>query len=121
MHRLTLSLFFGHLVTSIVVAELPLDEPWWPKASPLPQPAGKVIRVATVDNLYEATRGLEEGTTVLIADGVYQMPAKLEIAGTAFLSEGLQGIAVESFSIFPSRDTARESAYARAKAPWWPT
>ena len=91
MHRFTLSLFFAHLVASIAGAELPLDEPWWPKASPLPQPAGKVIRVSTVDNLYKVTRGLEEGTTVLIADGVYQMPAKLEIAGNRVALRGASG------------------------------
>ena len=65
MRRLTLPFLFAHLVATIAGAELPRDESWWPKASPLPQPAGKVIRVSTVDKLYKVTRGLEEGTTVL--------------------------------------------------------
>ena len=81
MSRLMLPFFFAHLFASIYGAELPRDESWWPKASPLPQPTGRVIRVSTVNELYKATRGLEAGTTVFLADGVYQMPAKLDMAG----------------------------------------
>jgi len=86
-----LPFFFVHLLTSIYGADLPRDKSWWPKASPLPQPAGKVIQVSTVDELYRATRGLEEGATVFLADGIYQMPAKLEISGNDVSLRGASG------------------------------
>ncbi len=91
MRKLTLPFFFAHLMISIVGAELPRDESWWPKASPLPQPTGRVIRISTVDELFKATRELEAGTTVFLADGVYQMPAKLDMAGDRVSLRGASG------------------------------
>lgn len=52
---------------------------WLPKAPKLPPPVGDVIRVTNVDELFEAVRKAKPKTTILIADGLYEMPRRLEI------------------------------------------
>jgi parallel beta-helix repeat protein len=54
-----------------------LEQDWFPKAPPLPEPTGKVTKVNTVRELYRAARGLEEGETILVADGRYKMTHSL--------------------------------------------
>ncbi len=52
----------------------PPSQPWFPKAPPLPPPAGDVIRVSTVEQLFRAAEQVEPGGTILLADGHYLMP-----------------------------------------------
>lgn len=53
--------------------------PWFPIAPSLPPPAGQVIRVSTVDALFEAAETVQPGGTILIEDGQYYMPRYFEI------------------------------------------
>ena len=55
-------------------AEVP-HRPWFPQAPPLPPPAGEVIRVGDVDELYAAAARVKPGGTILLADGVYPVTA----------------------------------------------
>ncbi|HLJ57471.1 MAG TPA: GDSL-type esterase/lipase family protein [Chthonomonadaceae bacterium] len=57
----------------------PPSQPWFPKAPPLPAPAGDVIRVSSADALYAAAARVRPGGTILLADGRYGMGAPLEI------------------------------------------
>jgi hypothetical protein len=52
---------------------------WVPKAPALPPPQGRVIRVATVDELFRAANTVRPGETILLADGHYDMPRYLEL------------------------------------------
>ncbi len=56
------------------------SEPWFPVAPPLPAPEGDVIRVSTVDELFQASADVKPGGTILIADGHYMMPRYFEIS-----------------------------------------
>ncbi len=57
----------------------PPDQPWFPRAPRLPDPAGRVVHVETVAELQEAVARAEPETTILIADGHYRLPRYLEI------------------------------------------
>ncbi len=57
----------------------PPDQPWFPKAPPLPPAQGEVIRVASVPELFAAVERVKPGGTILLADGHYFMPRYLEI------------------------------------------
>jgi hypothetical protein len=59
-------------------ARLP-DFSWLQKAPPLPPPAGQVIRVATVDELFRAADVVRPGGTILLEDGHYMMPRYFEL------------------------------------------
>jgi hypothetical protein len=48
--------------------------PWFPKAPPLPQPRGEVIRVADADELLAAVDRVGRAGTILLADGQYKVP-----------------------------------------------
>ena len=50
------------------------DEHWFPKAPALPKPSGQVIRVKTVEGLFQAAKDVRLGGTILVADGHYRMP-----------------------------------------------
>ena len=56
-----------------------LQQPWLPKAPPLPAPAGQVIRVRTADELFRATVAVRPGGTILLADGEYGITRYLEL------------------------------------------
>lgn len=62
----------------VTVAEL-IRQPWFRKAPPLPKPAGQVIRVMTVEELFRAAEAVKPGGTILVADGRYEMPRTLEL------------------------------------------
>ncbi len=47
---------------------------WFPKAAPLPPPAGEAIRVATVDELLAAAERIGPGGTIVLAEGHYRVP-----------------------------------------------
>ena len=57
----------------------PPRQPWFPKAPPLPKPAGEVIRAATVEELFRAAKDVKPGGTILLADGHYPLPQFLEL------------------------------------------
>ncbi len=57
----------------------PPRQPWFPKAPPLPKPAGEVIRAATVEELYRAAQDVRPGGTILLADGHYPLPHFLKL------------------------------------------
>jgi hypothetical protein len=65
------------LVNSAVAA--PPDSSWLPLAPKLPPPAGHVIRVATVEELFAAARDIRPGGTILVEDGHYMMPRYFEL------------------------------------------
>ena len=52
----------------------PAMQDWFPKAPPLPKPAGEVVAVKTVAELYAAAENVKPGGTILVADGRYRMP-----------------------------------------------
>ncbi|MDQ1327416.1 MAG: hypothetical protein QG641_696 [Candidatus Poribacteria bacterium] len=56
-----------------------LYQSWFPKAPQLPPPDGEVIRVTSIDQLFDAVERVKPGGTILIADGHYMMPRYLEI------------------------------------------
>jgi len=62
-----------------------------PKAPPLPAPTGKVVRVADAEQLYQAVKDAQPGTTVLLADGVYKMGASLVISTDRLALRGQSG------------------------------
>jgi hypothetical protein len=50
-----------------------LDQPWYPKAPPLPPAKGNVIKAGTVEEMRAAIKNVKPGGTILIADGHYMM------------------------------------------------
>ncbi len=56
-----------------------LTQPWFPKALPLPPPKGEVLRVTTVDELFRAVETVKPGGTILIAEGFYSLPRRLNL------------------------------------------
>ena len=70
---LVFTLLFFH------VQAAPPEFSWISPAPPLPPPAGKVIRVSTVEQLFQAARDVEPGGTIAVADGHYMMPRYFEL------------------------------------------
>jgi hypothetical protein len=71
-------------------AELP-SRPWYPKAPPLPEPEGEVIRVSDVEGLREALDRVGEGGTILLADGSYPIDRTLILATDGVTLRGASG------------------------------
>lgn len=69
----------------------PPRQPWFPKAPPLPQPTGEVIRVRTPQELYEAAARVKPGGTILLADGLYRLSRRLEIRTDDVTLRGASG------------------------------
>jgi len=57
----------------------PPQRAWFPKAPPLPEPQGQVIRVDNVEQLFQAAGDVKAGGTILLADGQYMMPRYFEL------------------------------------------
>jgi hypothetical protein len=51
-----------------------------PQAPPLPPPAGEVVRVSDVQGLYAAADRIPAGGTILVEDGLYELPTRLTLA-----------------------------------------
>ena len=68
-----------------------LDQAWFPKAPPLPKPTGQIIKAKTVREIYNAARSLQEGGTILVADGHYLMTHSLYIRKTKAALRGESG------------------------------
>jgi hypothetical protein len=62
------------LSTCGTAAAAPPDELWFPKPPALAMPTGQVIRVTTVDELFQAANDVQAGGTISLADGRYMMP-----------------------------------------------
>lgn len=69
----------------------PPAEDWFPKAPPLPGPAGPVIKVDSVSQLYAAVDAVQRGSTILIADGLYRMPTTCTIRTDDITLRGASG------------------------------
>jgi hypothetical protein len=59
----------------------PMIPPWFPQAEPLAPPAGEVINVAKVSELFTAVDKVRRGGTILLADGHYKLPRILRLVG----------------------------------------
>lgn len=57
----------------------PPNQPWFPKAPPLPRPRGQTIEVSNVQELIGALEQIKPGGTILLADGHYMMPHYIEL------------------------------------------
>ncbi len=53
---------------------------WMPAAQPLPI-TGRVVNVSTVAQLRDAIANAQDGDTILVADGIYQLDRFLELTG----------------------------------------
>lgn len=53
---------------------LPPKQSWFPQAPPLAPPVGQVVRVSSVDELFDAAKSVRPGGTIMVADGHYMMP-----------------------------------------------
>src|SRR5262249_26004592 len=69
----------------------PPSQPWFPRAPRLPAPSGEVVRVATVAELYAAAERIRPGGTILIAEGLYELPQPLEIKTDRVAVRGAAG------------------------------
>ncbi|MFO0889488.1 MAG: SGNH/GDSL hydrolase family protein [Isosphaeraceae bacterium] len=86
-------LTYAEVVEALAVprtAGLP-HRPWFPKAPPLPPPAGEVIRVADVEGLRAAARRVKPNGTILLADGMYPVTETLVIATDRVTLRGESG------------------------------
>jgi len=69
----------------------PPDQSWFPKAPPLPRPAGQIIKVSSVQGLVKAVDEVKTGGTILLADGHYEMPHYIEITTDNVSLRGASG------------------------------
>jgi hypothetical protein len=87
-------LLTGNGTAGAVGQAYPLNPPmqsWFPKAPPLPDPQGNVVRVSTVEDLLKAIEGAQPGQTILVADGHYLMPRYVEIHADNVTLRGASG------------------------------
>ena len=68
-----------------------LDQAWFPKAPSLPKPSGNVIQVKTVNELFQATKDVAPGGSILLADGHYLMPRYFELTTDNVTLRGASG------------------------------
>ncbi|MGQ9697842.1 MAG: hypothetical protein ACUVRO_07590 [Armatimonadota bacterium] len=68
-----------------------LFQPWLPKAPPLPPPSGVVLTAHSVQELFDATQRVPPGGTILIAEGTYHLPRRLEIRTSGVTLRGQTG------------------------------
>ncbi len=52
---------------------------WFPEVRALPEPDGHVLRVKTVDELLTASKAVQPGGTILVADGHYMLPRYFDL------------------------------------------
>ncbi|NIP22980.1 MAG: hypothetical protein GWN67_03185 [Phycisphaerae bacterium] len=69
----------------------PPEQSWFPKAPPLPRPAGQIIKVSNVEGLVKAVDEVKTGGTILLADGHYEMPHYIEIRTDNVTLRGASG------------------------------
>ena len=95
-----MSLFRSTRLATVFVALLlfvpradgaPPEFSWLPPAPKLPSPAGQVIRVSTVEELFAASGDVHPGGTILLADGHYRMPRYFELRTDDVTLRGASG------------------------------
>ena len=69
----------------------PPNEPWFPRAPALAKPSGQVIRVTTVDELFQAAKDVQVGGTISVADGHYLIPKYFAITTNNVTIRGESG------------------------------
>ena len=69
----------------------PPEQSWYPKAPPLPRPAGQIIKVSNVKELVKAVDEVKTGGTILLANGHYMMPHYIEITTDNVSLRGASG------------------------------
>ncbi len=67
------------------------EQSWFPKAPPLPQPVGQIIKVSNAQELVKAVEEVKTGGTILLADGHYEMPHYIEIKTDNVTLRGASG------------------------------
>ncbi|MDP6544974.1 MAG: GDSL-type esterase/lipase family protein [Phycisphaerae bacterium] len=67
------------------------DESWWPKAPKLAPPKGRVIKVASVRQLFDAARKVRPGGTISVAPGHYRLSRRLGIGTDRVTLRGATG------------------------------
>jgi lysophospholipase L1-like esterase len=77
--------------SSILLTEGIPDRPWFPKAPPLPPPAGEIIHAGSVEELLKAVENVPPGGTIMVADGHYMMPRYFEIRTDDVTLRGASG------------------------------
>ncbi len=76
---------------SIATPTGPPSETWFPKAPPLPKPAGQVLKAASVDELVKAVAQVKPGGTILVAPGRYDMKRCLFLRTSKITLRGATG------------------------------
>jgi hypothetical protein len=69
----------------------PPNQPWFPKAPPLPRPRGQTIEVSNVQELIGAIEEVKPGGTILLTDGHYMMPHYIELKTNDVSLRGASG------------------------------
>ena len=64
---------------------------WLPEAQPLPKPEGEVVRVGTVQSLFQAADKAKPGQTILVEDGHYMLPRTLDLHADNLSLRGASG------------------------------
>ncbi len=67
------------------------DFSWILSAPKLPLPTGQVIRVSSVEQLFQAANDVQPGGTILVADGHYWMPRYFELGTDGVTLRGESG------------------------------
>ncbi|MDP6634206.1 MAG: GDSL-type esterase/lipase family protein [Phycisphaerae bacterium] len=64
---------------------------WWPKAPKLGAPKGRVIKVSSVRQLFEATKNVRPGGTIMLAAGRYNISRRVGITTDRVTLRGATG------------------------------
>ncbi|MDP7289459.1 MAG: GDSL-type esterase/lipase family protein [Phycisphaerae bacterium] len=67
------------------------DQAWWPKAPKLPAPKGQVIKVSSVRQLFDATKNVRPGGTIVMAPGRYNISRRVGITTDGVTLRGATG------------------------------
>jgi hypothetical protein len=67
------------------------DDRWLPRAPGLPPPDARAVRVSGVEALFAAVEGAAPGATVLLADGRYDLPRRLDLKTDRLTLRGASG------------------------------
>lgn len=78
-HSLFIALAAFSLVSTAWSALNPPVQDWFPKAPALGPPTGPMVEVSDAAGLVEALAEAKDGQTILLADGLYEMPIYVEI------------------------------------------
>ena len=67
------------------------DQSWWPKAPKLPAPKGQVIKVSSSRQLFDATKNIRPGGTIMLAAGRYNISRRVGITTDGVTLRGATG------------------------------